>query len=172
MSIALERGNSAGGDHRIEPPGFAYRNMACASSIYNPPELSAVDRRFSAVQQPALEDQRGSLSSSSTSSIGENSDNSTSGAGGDGEEVQSECKGGPLDSLEVLEEVLPVNFCQKLCKIRHGYGTDTRMRVSNTPKYVSLIFLEMASNNQTQLEISKVNSTTCGGPVEFVAEAG
>ncbi|KAK6126746.1 hypothetical protein DH2020_014678 [Rehmannia glutinosa] len=108
MSIASERSNSAGGDHRIERPGIVHRNMACASSIYNPTELSAVDRRFPAAQQLASEDQRGSLSSSSTSSIGQNSDDSTSGVGGDGEEVQSEYKGGPLDSLEALEEVLPI----------------------------------------------------------------
>ncbi|KAL3625300.1 hypothetical protein CASFOL_030754 [Castilleja foliolosa] len=96
MSIAFERSNSTGGDHRTERPGFAYRNMACASSIYNPQELSSVDQRFSAVQQPALEDQR------------ELFVYSTSGVGRDLEEVQSECKGGPLDSLEALEEVLPV----------------------------------------------------------------
>ncbi|KAG9135601.1 hypothetical protein Leryth_002339 [Lithospermum erythrorhizon] len=58
------------------------------------------------------------LSSSSASSIGMNSDESSlsdSGAGGGGgdsggeeEEVESEYKGGVLDSLEALEEVLPI----------------------------------------------------------------
>ncbi|KAI3447216.1 hypothetical protein Pfo_003881 [Paulownia fortunei] len=80
--------------------------MACASLIYNSTELSAVDRSFPAAQQLASEDQSVSLSSSSTSSIGKNSDEST--GGGDGEEVQSEYKGGPLDSLDALEEVLPI----------------------------------------------------------------
>lgn len=61
------------------------------------------------MQQLAPEDQTRCLSSSSTSSIGKNSDESTGGGGGgDEEEVQSEYKGGPLDSLDALEDVLPV----------------------------------------------------------------
>ncbi|KAG8367146.1 hypothetical protein BUALT_Bualt16G0042300 [Buddleja alternifolia] len=109
MSVALERSNS-GGDHRIERSGFAHRNMAFASSIYNSAELSGADQRFEDAQQVVLDDRSGSLSSSSTSSIGKNSDDSSRGGGGgcDGEEVQSEYKGGPLDSLEALEDVLPV----------------------------------------------------------------
>ncbi|KAL6496464.1 hypothetical protein OROGR_029722 [Orobanche gracilis] len=109
MSMALERSNSAAGDHRVEVPEFAHRNIACASSIYSPPELTTVDRRFPAAKDLASEDQGDSLSSSSsTSSIGKNSDDSTSGVGGDGEEVQSGYEGGPLDNMEALEEVLPV----------------------------------------------------------------
>ncbi|GAA0166017.1 hypothetical protein LIER_43741 [Lithospermum erythrorhizon] len=63
------------------------------------------------------------LSSSSASSIGMNSDESSlsdSGGGGGGggggdsggeeEEVESEYKGGVLDSLEALEEVLPIKY--------------------------------------------------------------
>ncbi|EPS73941.1 hypothetical protein M569_00819, partial [Genlisea aurea] len=47
-------------------------------------------------------------SSSSTSSIGKNSDEAGEvGGGGEEEEVQSGCKAGPMDSLEDLEEVLP-----------------------------------------------------------------
>lgn len=94
MSIALERNNSGGG-HRIEGPGFARRDLARVSSIFDSPEFSAA----------AEEDRSGSLSSSSSSSIGKNSDEHP-GSGSDEEEVQY--KGGPLDSLESLEEVLPI----------------------------------------------------------------
>lgn len=66
--------------------------------------FSAADRKEAHAE---VEDRTGSLSSSSISSIGKNSDES-SGGGGDGEEVQSEYKGGAFASLEALEEVLPV----------------------------------------------------------------
>ncbi|XP_051113976.1 protein OXIDATIVE STRESS 3 LIKE 1-like [Andrographis paniculata] len=108
MSIALNR-TSSGGDRQIERPIFDLHGVGCSpASIYNSAEFAAADRRF----EPPPEDQSGSLSpSSSTSSIGKNSDESGgggSGGGGDEEEVQSEYKGGPLDSLDALEEVLPV----------------------------------------------------------------
>lgn len=110
MSIALERNNSGGG-HRIEGPGFVHRDMAYVSSAYGSPELSASDRRSADVEEEEEEDRSGSLSSSSTSSIGKNSDeHSGGGIGSDEEEVQSEYKGGPLDSLDSLEEVLPVKY--------------------------------------------------------------
>ncbi|KAI3443557.1 hypothetical protein Pfo_000222 [Paulownia fortunei] len=106
MSIALERNNSGGG-HRIEGPGFVHRNMTCVSSAYDSSGLSASDRR--SAEKEEEENPSGSLSSSSTSSIGKNSDEASGGgSGSDGEEVQSEYKGGPLDSLDSLEEVLPV----------------------------------------------------------------
>ncbi|CAA0810961.1 Unknown protein [Striga hermonthica] len=108
MSTALQRTSSGDSDHWIEGAGFGHLNMAPASSIYIPPEFSAADRRFPAAPELEDEDHRDSLSSSTTSSIGKNSDDSTTGVGGDGEEVQSEYKGGPLDSLEALEEVLPM----------------------------------------------------------------
>lgn len=96
MSIALQRSNSGGGGgHPIEVPGFVHREMAFAS--YDPP----------ADQRSPEEDRSGSLSLSSSSSIGKNSDEHQSG-GSDEEEVQSQYKGGPLDSLDSLEEVLPV----------------------------------------------------------------
>ncbi|KAL1547827.1 hypothetical protein AAHA92_16138 [Salvia divinorum] len=95
MSIALQRSNSGGGGHPIEGPGFVHREMAFVS--YDPP----------ADQRSPEEDRSGSLSLSSSSSIGKNSDEHHSG-GSDEEEVQSQCKGGPLDSLDSLEEVLPV----------------------------------------------------------------
>ncbi|KZV15111.1 hypothetical protein F511_37014 [Dorcoceras hygrometricum] len=80
MSIALERNNSSA-------------------------DQSRPNRRASAVE----EDRSSSLSSSSTSSIGKNSDDESSGRGGEGEEVQSEYnKDGAFDSLDALEEVLPV----------------------------------------------------------------
>lgn len=97
MSIALQRNNSGGG-HPIEGPVFVHREMAYVSPAYDSPEAEEE------------EDQSDSLSSSSSSSIGKNSDEEHPGGGGsdDEEEVQSEFKGGPLDSLESLEEVLPV----------------------------------------------------------------
>ncbi|XP_073140455.1 protein OXIDATIVE STRESS 3 LIKE 1-like [Henckelia pumila] len=105
MSIALQRNNSAS-DQSMERPAFVHRNMACVSSIYNPPDFSL---RVSPVEEAEEEDRSASLPSSSTSSIGKNSDEESSGGGGEGEEeVQSECKGGALDSLDALEEVLPV----------------------------------------------------------------
>ncbi|XP_057767153.1 protein OXIDATIVE STRESS 3 LIKE 2-like isoform X2 [Salvia miltiorrhiza] len=103
MSIALQRNNSGGG-HPIEGPGFVHCEMAYVSSPYDPPELSAADRL-----SPEAEDASGSLSSSSSSSIGKNSDEHPGGgSGSDEEEVQSQYKGGPLDNLDSLEEVLPV----------------------------------------------------------------
>ncbi|KAL1531320.1 hypothetical protein AAHA92_34009 [Salvia divinorum] len=99
MSIALQRCNSGGG-HPIEEPGFVHREMAFVSSPYDPP---APDQRSSD------EDPSCSFSSSSSSSIGKNSDEHPSGgSGSDEEEVQSQFKGGPLGSLDSLEEVLPI----------------------------------------------------------------
>lgn len=98
MSIALERNNS-GGVHRIEGAEFAHRDMARVSSIFDTSEFTA---------SPEVEEDRsGSLSSSSTSSIGKNSDEHPESVS-DEEEVQSEFKGGPLDSLDSLEEGLPI----------------------------------------------------------------
>lgn len=96
MSIALERNNSAL-DQSMKRPDFGHRNMTCASSIYNSLDFSLVEE----------EDRSASLSSSSTSSIGKNSDDESSGGG----EVQSGCnKEGALDSLDALEQVLPVKY--------------------------------------------------------------
>lgn len=107
MSIALQRNNSGGG-HPIEGPGFVHREMAYVSSAYDSPDLTAADRPS---PEPEEEDPSGSLSSSSSSSIGKNSDEHPSGgSGSDEEEVQSQYKGGPLDSLDALEEVLPVKY--------------------------------------------------------------
>ncbi|XP_047946552.1 protein OXIDATIVE STRESS 3 LIKE 2-like isoform X2 [Salvia hispanica] len=100
MSIALQRSNSGGGGggHPIEGTGFVHREMAFAS--YDHP---------AADQRSPEEDRSGSLSLSSSSSIGKNSDEHHSGGSDEEEEeVQSQYKGGPLDSLDSLEEVLPV----------------------------------------------------------------
>ncbi|XP_019151488.1 PREDICTED: uncharacterized protein LOC109148139 [Ipomoea nil] len=104
MSIALE-GNSTG-DHGIERPGFVH-GMTCMP-IYKATEFS--------VGRGTVEEEDEERSSSSTSSIGRNSDDSPGGrsssgggdADGDGEEVHSSFKGGALDNLEALEEVLPI----------------------------------------------------------------
>ncbi|XP_073043927.1 protein OXIDATIVE STRESS 3 LIKE 2-like [Primulina eburnea] len=93
-----------GSTDRIERSGVVTGDAPCVSSIYDALNFSAADREEARAE---VEDRTGSLSSSSISSIGKNSDES-SGGGGDGEEVQSEYKGGAFASLEALEEVLPV----------------------------------------------------------------
>ncbi|KAL7096100.1 hypothetical protein ACP275_10G062000 [Erythranthe tilingii] len=84
--------------------------MACVSMPYDSPELSASDRRSPETEEEEEEEEgrSGSLSSSSSSSIGKNSDERMEDGGSDEEEVLSEYKGGPLDNLDSLEEVLPV----------------------------------------------------------------
>lgn len=94
MSIALERNNS----NPIQRSKF----MQCVSSVYDSPETEAFtgDRRF-----PVGEERE---DSSSTSSIGRNSDVSEVPSDGeDSDEVQSSYKG-PLDTLNALEQVLPI----------------------------------------------------------------
>lgn len=98
MSIVLGRNNST--DHRIENTGFP-----TSIPIYKSPEFAIGDQ----------EDFRTSsfTSSSSSSSIGRNSDDSPAGrssSDGDGEEVQSPFKPGGLDNLNTLEEVLPIKY--------------------------------------------------------------
>lgn len=113
MSIALE-GNSTG-DHGIERPGFVH-GMTCMP-IYKSAEFSVGNQRI-----PVEEEEEDERSSSSTSSIGRNSDDSPGGrsssgggdADGDGEEVQSSFKGGALDNLEALEEVLPIKYVDSI----------------------------------------------------------
>ncbi|KAJ0090274.1 hypothetical protein Patl1_13588 [Pistacia atlantica] len=97
MPIALGRNNT----NPIQRSKF----MQCVS-IYESPEAKAIagDRRLP-VERKRKEDVE---SSSSSSSVGRNSD--VSGGSSDGEdsnEVQSLFKG-PLDTLESLEEVLPI----------------------------------------------------------------
>lgn len=91
--------------------------MTCFS-IYangsNPPDVGGTGGEVGAGRKAVEEEEevRSGESSSSTSSIGRNSDEESSAGrsseGVDGEEVQSEYKGGALDSLEALEEVLPI----------------------------------------------------------------
>ncbi|KAL3532694.1 hypothetical protein ACH5RR_006215 [Cinchona calisaya] len=127
MSIALERSNNTStttttsnsnnnyslldhDDQGIGRSGFSGKKIAGFSSYGNGNNISGggvgVGRKV--VEEDGSED-----SSSSTSSIGRNSDEESSEAGpgggdGDGEEVQSDNRGGALDSLEALEEVLPI----------------------------------------------------------------
>ncbi|XP_073156367.1 protein OXIDATIVE STRESS 3 LIKE 1-like [Henckelia pumila] len=98
MSAPSEMKNPANND-RIERSGLVTGDTPCVSSIL---DFSATDRK-----EARVEDRTGSQSSSSISSIGKNSDESA-GGGGDGEEVQSEYKGGAFASLDALEEVLPI----------------------------------------------------------------
>ncbi|CAK9138509.1 unnamed protein product [Ilex paraguariensis] len=91
--------------------------MSCVA-IYDSPEsarFSSGDRRFLAPKSLLGQREDAEVqSSSSSSSIGRNSDVSSARGSvdgdqnnGDGEEVQSEFKG-PLGSLDALEEVLPI----------------------------------------------------------------
>ncbi|XP_022732065.1 uncharacterized protein LOC111286397 [Durio zibethinus] len=95
MSIALER---------IEASGFG-RVMTCDSSRF---ESTAVKERKDAEEE---DDWRSSLSTTTSSSIGRNSDDvsgRSSDAGGcDENEVQSTYKGG-VDMMDSLEQVLPM----------------------------------------------------------------
>lgn len=94
MSIALERNTS----NPVQRSKF----MQCVSSVYESPETKAFtgDRRF-----PVGEERE---DSSSSSSIGRSSDVSeVSSDGEDSNEVQSSYKG-PLDTLNSLEQVLPI----------------------------------------------------------------
>ncbi|KZV22840.1 hypothetical protein F511_40954 [Dorcoceras hygrometricum] len=93
--------NLGNGD-RIKRSGAITGAMPCVSTTYE--DFFAADRKEAHVE---VEDGSGSQSSSSISSIGKNSDES-SGGGGDGEEVQSEYKGGAFVTLDALEEVLPI----------------------------------------------------------------
>ncbi|KAJ8568775.1 hypothetical protein K7X08_030997 [Anisodus acutangulus] len=94
MSIALEMNNTT--DRQIERPGFV-QGMAFVP-IYKSPALGEDDRTYS----------------SSSSSIGRNSDDSpaqgrsSSDGDGDGDEVQSHFKPDALNNLDSLEEVLPI----------------------------------------------------------------
>ncbi|KAM1727522.1 hypothetical protein ACFX12_018146 [Malus domestica] len=97
MSIALQR-NGGGGNNMNQRPRFIH-GTPCIP-IYNSSEGFAQDRRL---------DQEDSCSSSS-SSVGMNSDSSDGSSEGEesGETgVQSSFKG-PLDTMDQLEEVLPV----------------------------------------------------------------
>ncbi|CAL9027562.1 unnamed protein product [Prunus brigantina] len=97
MSIALDR--NGGGDNMIQRPRFI-RGMPCLS-MYD----SSENKGFA--QHRRLEQD---LDSCSSSSVGRNSDSSNGSSEGDdsGEaEIQSSYKG-PLDTMDQLEEVLPV----------------------------------------------------------------
>jgi len=108
MPIALE-------SNQIESPGL--RRGMFGASVYNSAETArsvAVDRRLTAfnsvtaaAKENPVDEGEDQLDTSSSSSIGRNSD-SSDGEGDSGEvEVQSPCKG-PLDCLDALEEVLPM----------------------------------------------------------------
>ncbi|XVE70713.1 hypothetical protein DITRI_Ditri10aG0092700 [Diplodiscus trichospermus] len=103
MSLAFERNGNTGS---IRRSGFI-RGMQCIS-VYDSQEEKSEDRRglFSAEER-----EEDDLGSCSPSSIGRNSDVSGE-SSSDGEDsteaaVQSELKG-PLDTMDALEEVLPM----------------------------------------------------------------
>uniref|UniRef100_A0A5B7CBS5 Uncharacterized protein n=2 Tax=Davidia involucrata TaxID=16924 RepID=A0A5B7CBS5_DAVIN len=114
MSIALGSNTS----DRIERSGFVHGMSRV--SIYDSPEsgrpiagIFAGDRRFPAGEtaKNVVQKREEELDSCSSSSIGRNSDSSggsSDGNDGSGEgEVQSSYKG-PLDTMDALEEVLPI----------------------------------------------------------------
>lgn len=90
--------------------------MSCISMI-DPPEICSKDGRFLVEKKVVAKEEREELKalntciSSSTSSIGKNSDISGRSAenSGDTDEVQSSYKG-PLDGMEALEVVLPIRY--------------------------------------------------------------
>ncbi|KAK9131390.1 hypothetical protein Sjap_011877 [Stephania japonica] len=97
MSIALERGS-----------GFMQGGMSCIAAVFESPK-SAGDRMFPVRKV----EETGDRDSCSSSSIGRNSDDS-SGRSSDGDgsgegevEVQSVFKG-PLETMDSLEDVLPI----------------------------------------------------------------
>ncbi|CAN6699158.1 unnamed protein product [Malus baccata var. baccata] len=99
MSIALQR-NGGGGNNMIRRPRFIHGAPCIPIHDSSENKGFAQDRRL---------DQEDSCSSS-TSSVGRNSDSSDGSSEGEesGEaEVQSSLKG-PLDTMDQLEEVLPV----------------------------------------------------------------
>lgn len=98
MSIAVDNACNIG----MDAPGFTRGRMGAVvtSSVFEPP----VERR----EEMAEGRSPSSLTTSSTSSIGKDSDLSGGGEDGlDENEVQSAYKGA-LDSMEGLEEVLPI----------------------------------------------------------------
>lgn len=117
MPIAFE----SGGANRIEGSGYIH-GMSCRS-VYDPPEtgrsaagIFAGERRFSVGNMVSaaptttvvVQEEDLAAESSSSSSIGRNSDVSgKSSDADDSTEVQSSYKG-PLESLDSLEDVLPI----------------------------------------------------------------
>ncbi|EOY30257.1 hypothetical protein QQP08_024894 [Theobroma cacao] len=103
MSLVFERNDNT---NSIRRSGFIH-GMECISVYGSPEEKNEGRRRLSSADEREEEDSR----SCSSSSIGRNSDVSD-GSSSDGEdsteaEAQSELKG-PLDTMDALEEVLPV----------------------------------------------------------------
>lgn len=103
MTIALESSS------RIERSGLRHGMMSCGSVYESPESGRPVAGNFAGDRQ--LERGKEVGDSSSSSSIGRDSDSSGGESDGDADsgdgEVQSSFKG-PLDSLDALEEVLPM----------------------------------------------------------------
>ncbi|KAK8513735.1 hypothetical protein V6N13_002458 [Hibiscus sabdariffa] len=105
MSLAFGRNND--NSSSIRRSGFLH-GMQCISSVYGSPVERSEDRRRLSSTVEVDDDDLGSCSSSS---IGRNSDDSGESQSDDGDspeaEVQSQPKG-PLDTVDALEEVLPM----------------------------------------------------------------
>lgn len=102
----------------VEASGGGYvHGIPFISMIDSSPEICNGDRRFSVqetvvARPPEVKKKVKTCSSSSTSSIGKDSDVSSGKSvenSGDSDEVQSRYKG-PLDAMEALEEVLPIRY--------------------------------------------------------------
>ncbi|OMO86453.1 hypothetical protein COLO4_21151 [Corchorus olitorius] len=103
MSIALER---------IETSGFG-RVMKCACDTARFESTPAAKETKILDVEEEEDDWRSSSSTTTSSSIGRNSDDDVSGRSSDGgdcdeNEVQSSYKGGGLDMMDSLEQVLPM----------------------------------------------------------------
>ncbi|XP_062005190.1 uncharacterized protein LOC133722324 isoform X1 [Rosa rugosa] len=100
MSIALDR-NGNSGNGMIPRSGRFIHGMPCIS-IYDTKGFDQ-DCRLELEEDSSI---------SRSSSVGNNSDESNGSSEG---EVQSSFKG-PLDTMDQLEEVLPVNLCACMCQ--------------------------------------------------------
>ena len=101
---------------RIETSGFTYA-VTCASVFFESPEdlkpIARADDIEDALPTKCLEDNQCSTSSTSTSSIGKNSDLSSERSMEDEDSGENEAQSaykGPLDMMDSLEEVLPIRY--------------------------------------------------------------
>ncbi|KAK6944740.1 hypothetical protein RJ641_025846 [Dillenia turbinata] len=103
MPIALERS----GGNRIEGTGFIH-GVSCVA-IYDKSENPHREVFTVPISKERKEREENLDDSTSSSSIGKNSDLSSDGDDDSGDaEVQSSFNGGPLDSVDALEDVLPI----------------------------------------------------------------
>ncbi|PRQ38954.1 putative ribosomal protein L17 [Rosa chinensis] len=138
MSIALDR-NGNSGNGMIPRSGRFIHGMPCIS-IY-------VTKGFDQDRRLELEE---NSSSSRSSSVGNNSDESNGSSEG---EVQSSFKG-PLDTMDQLEEVLPVNMT-KLRKLNRTMAHRLSMLTTQVSQLVKIEHIETTVAKIDQFAPSK-----------------